>query len=63
MDTLTPSARSEWKRKTRAMRRGIDLGWSEGAIHGRIPVVSPIFGAIRGWYRTTITLFKEDLTS
>ena len=45
------------------MRRGIDLGWSEGALHGRIPVLSPICGAIRGWYRTTITLFKEDLAS
>ena len=45
------------------MRRGIDLGWSEGAIHGRIPVVSPILGAIRGWLSTTITLFKEDFAS
>ena len=45
------------------MRRGIGLGWYEGTINGRIPVLSPIFGAIRGWYRTTITLFKEDLAS
>ena len=63
MDTLTPSARSEWKRKTRAMRRGIDLGWYEGITNGRVPVLSPIVGAIRGWIRTTITLFKEDFAS
>ncbi len=47
----------------RAMRRGIDRGWAEGQIHGNIPILSPIAGAIRGWYRTTIMLFKEDFAS
>ena len=45
------------------MRRGIDLGWSEATINGRVPVLSPILGGIRGWIRTTITLFKEDFAS
>lgn len=45
------------------MRRGIDLGWYEGTINGRIPVLSPILGAIRGWICTTILLFKEDFAS
>ena len=45
------------------MRRGIDLGWYEGITNGRVPVLSPILGAIRGWIRTTITLFKEDFAS
>ncbi|MDD4256204.1 MAG: hypothetical protein PHP59_12635 [Methanofollis sp.] len=60
---MAPPLRSEWKRKTRAMRRGIDQGWAEGALLGRVPILSPLLGAIRGWYRTTITLFKEDLAS
>ncbi len=47
----------------RAMRTGILRGWSEGTIHGRIPIVSPILGAIRGWIRTTITLFREDFAA
>jgi len=45
------------------MRRGIDQGWYEATINGRVPVLSPILGGIRGWIRTTITLFKEDLAS
>ena len=57
------SASSDARRKMRAMRQGIDRGWAEGQIHGNIPILSPIAGAIRGWYRTTITLFKEDFAS
>jgi hypothetical protein len=57
------SVRSETSRKMRAMKHGIHLGWSEGAIHGKIPILSPILGAIRGWYRTTIIILKEDLAS
>jgi hypothetical protein len=45
------------------MRRGIDQGWYEATINGRVPVLSPIVGAIRGWIRTTIALFKEDFAS
>lgn len=63
MDILTSPVRSEWKRKTRAMRRGIDQGWYEATINGRVPVLSPILGGIRGWIRTTIALLKEDLAS
>ena len=57
------SVRSDMSRKMRAMQRGIHLGWSEGAIHGKVPILSPIIGACKGWFRTTITLFKEDLAS
>ncbi len=57
------TARSEVDRKMRAMRTGILRGWSDGAIHGRIPIISPILGAIRGWIRTTITLFREDFAA
>lgn len=57
------TARSEADRKMRAMRTGILLGWSEGTIHGRIPLLSPIIGACRGWLRTTIALFREDFAS
>jgi len=60
---VTPPVRSEVKRKMRAMRTGINQGWAEGALLGRIPLLSPIAGAVKGWIRTTITLFREDLAS
>jgi len=55
--------RSEVSRKMRAMRAGIYRGWSDGLTYGRVPILSPLIGAIRGWYRTTITLFQEDFAS
>jgi len=57
------TVRSEVSRKMRAMQTGIYRGWSEGLIHGRVPILSPLIGAIRGWYRTMITLFQEDFAS
>lgn len=60
---MPAASSSEVSRKMRAMKQGIDRGWSEGTIHGKIPILSPIVGAIRGWYRTMIALFKEDFAS
>lgn len=42
------------------MRDAIRRGQAEGQLHGKYSILSPIFGAIRAWYLTTIQLLRED---
>jgi hypothetical protein len=42
------------------MRDAIRRGQADGQIHGKFSLLSPIYGAIRAWVRTTIQLLRED---
>ena len=55
--------KAEASRKADHIIRAIRRGQASGALHGRLPVASPIIGACRGWWRATIALLKEDLSS
>ncbi len=53
----------EAKTKYKRIKASMDRGKLEGQLYGRIPLLSPIFGAFRGWLTETVRILKSDLRS
>lgn len=53
--------KSEARAKYARIKSAMESGCAHGEAYGRIPFVSPIFGAVRAWAKESYTLFLNDL--
>ncbi len=53
--------KQEARMKYARIKSAMESGRAHGEVYGRIPFVSPIFGAVRGWAKESFTLFLNDL--
>ncbi len=58
---VTPR-RTEARTKYARIKSAMEAGRAHGETYGKIPLISPIFGAVRGWAKESFTLFSNDLT-
>lgn len=57
---VTPR-KEEARAKYARIKSAMDAGRAHGEAYGKIPIVSPIFGAVRGWAKESYALFMNDL--
>lgn len=53
----------EAQEKFKRIKTSMDRGKLEGQLYGRIPIISPIFGALKGWVVETVRILKNDFRS
>lgn len=53
--------KQEARAKYARIKSAMESGCAHGEAYGRIPFVSPIFGAARAWVKESYTLFLNDL--
>ena len=57
---VTPR-KEEARAKYARIKSAMDAGRAHGEAYGKIPIVSPIFGAVRAWAKESYALFMNDL--
>ena len=57
---VTPR-KEEARAKYARIKSAMDAGRAHGEAYGKIPIVSPIFGAARAWVKESYALFMNDL--
>ncbi len=57
---VTPR-KEEARAKYARIKSAMDAGRAHGEAYGKIPIVSPIFGAARAWAKESYALFMNDL--
>ena len=57
---VTPR-KEEARAKYARIKSAMDAGRAHGEAYGKIPIVSPIFGAARAWAKESYALFLNDL--
>lgn len=57
---VTPR-KEEARAKYARIKSAMDAGRAHGEAYGKIPIVSPIFGAACAWAKESYALFMNDL--
>ena len=55
------SRSKEARDKYTSIKTAMEAGRLQGEVYGKIPVLSPIFGAIKGWCSGVMSLLRSDL--
>lgn len=55
------SRKTEARDKFQSIKTAMEAGRLQGEVYGKIPVLSPIFGAIKGWCSGVMSLLRSDL--